>query len=53
MNIDTLKKRPQPKQKTDFEFFIENPVQQKTMEIIDKRGSQVINRDEILKRINR
>jgi len=53
MNIDTLKKRPQPKQKTDFEFFIENPVQQKTMEIIDKRGSQVINRDEILRRVKK
>jgi hypothetical protein len=53
MNIDTLKKRPQPKQKTDFEFFIDNPVQQKTMEIIDKRGSQVINRDEILRRVKK
>jgi len=53
MNIDTLKKRPQPKQKTDFEFFIEKPEQQTTMEIVDRRGSQTINRDEILRRIKK
>ena len=53
MNIDILKKRPQPKQKNEFVFLIDKPEQEKKMEIVDKRGSQTIDRSEILRRLQK